>query len=87
VAVGAAQVGAKAGLNGRVRGGLKRVLGPDHRMGYLFVTPISGSSALAVFTDRQCDIGLVGYEMTLLAERVGHALTPAARGTPDWAPR
>jgi uncharacterized protein len=55
--------------------------------GYLFVTPISGSSALAVFTDRQCDIGLVGYEMTLLAERVGHALTPAARGAPGWAPR
>jgi hypothetical protein len=55
--------------------------------GYLFATPISGSSALAVFTDRQCDIGLVGYEMTLLAERVGHALTPAARGTPGWASR
>ncbi|MDF2976643.1 MAG: hypothetical protein K0S40_1371 [Actinomycetospora sp.] len=24
-------------------------------------------------------MGLVGYEMTMLASRVGHALTPAAR--------
>jgi predicted regulator of Ras-like GTPase activity (Roadblock/LC7/MglB family) len=47
--------------------------------GYLFVTPVSGASALAVFTDRDCDIGLVGYEMTLLATRVGHALTPSLR--------
>lgn len=47
--------------------------------GYLFVTPVSGSSALAVFSDRECDIGMVGYEMTLLATRVGHALTPAVR--------
>jgi uncharacterized protein len=51
----------------------------EMRGGYLFLTPVSGSSALAVFTNRECDMGLVGYEMTLLAERVGHALTPAAR--------
>jgi uncharacterized protein len=59
----------------------------EMRGGYLFVTPISGASALAVFTDRQCDIGLVGYEMTMLAERVGHALTPATRGIAGWASR
>lgn len=55
--------------------------------GYLFVTPISAASALALFTDRNCDMGMVGYEMTLLAERVGHVLTPAARGAPGWASR
>jgi hypothetical protein len=32
-----------------------------------------------VFADRRCDIGMVGYEMTMLANRVGHALTPAPR--------
>jgi hypothetical protein len=32
-----------------------------------------------VFSARQCDIGMVGYEMTQLAERVGHALTPQPR--------
>jgi predicted regulator of Ras-like GTPase activity (Roadblock/LC7/MglB family) len=46
---------------------------------YFFVTPVSGSSALAVLAERDCDIGMVGYEMTLLADRVGHALTPSAR--------
>jgi len=50
--------------------------------GYLFVTPVSGASALAVFTSRDSDMGLVGYEMTLLAERVGHALTPSPRDAP-----
>lgn len=47
--------------------------------GYLFATSISLGSTLAVFTDRSADMGLVGYEMTMLAARVGHALTPAAR--------
>ncbi len=47
--------------------------------GYLFVTAISAGAALAVHTDRRCDIGMVGYEMTMLANRVGHALTPVAR--------
>jgi predicted regulator of Ras-like GTPase activity (Roadblock/LC7/MglB family) len=59
----------------------------EMRGGYLFVTPISGTSALAVFTDRHCDIGMIGYEMTLLAERVGHALIPAPRGTAGWTSR
>jgi predicted regulator of Ras-like GTPase activity (Roadblock/LC7/MglB family) len=52
--------------------------------GYLFVTSISEGSMLAVFTERSCDMGMIGYEMTLLAARVGHMLTPARRAlTPD----
>lgn len=51
--------------------------------GYLFLTSISQGSTLAVVTERQCDMGLVGYEMTMLAARVGHALTPAPRPAPD----
>ena len=47
--------------------------------GYLFLTTISHGSLLAVHTERTADMGLVGYEMTMLASRVGHALTPAAR--------
>jgi len=47
--------------------------------GYLFITPVSGASSLTVFAERKCDMGLVGYEMTLLADRVGHALTPPTR--------
>ena len=51
--------------------------------GYLFVTSISQGSTLAVVAERQCDMGMVGYEMTMLAARVGHALTPAPRPSPD----
>ena len=47
--------------------------------GYLFVTSISEGSMLAVFAERTCDMGMVGYEMTLLAARVGHLLTPGRR--------
>ena len=47
--------------------------------GYLFVTSISEGSMLAVFAERTCDMGMIGYEMTLLAARVGHLLTPGRR--------
>ncbi len=47
--------------------------------GYLFVTPISDGSLLAVLAQRDCDIGLIGYEMALLVGKVGEALTPALR--------
>jgi len=47
--------------------------------GYLFITAIDHGAALAVHADRNCDIGMVGYEMTMLANRVGHALSPGVR--------
>ena len=47
--------------------------------GYLFVTSISEGSMLAVLAERACDMGMVGYEMTLLSARVGHLLTPGPR--------
>jgi hypothetical protein len=47
--------------------------------GYLFVTSVSRGATLAVHTTRQCDLGLVGYEMTVLAERVGRTLDPGVR--------
>ena len=47
--------------------------------GYLFVTSISRGATVAVHADRHCDLGIVGYEMTMLAERVGRALDPGVR--------
>ena len=47
--------------------------------GYLFVSSVGPGAALAVYAESRCDIGLVGYEMTMLAARVGHALSPAPR--------
>lgn len=45
--------------------------------GVLFVAAISDGSTLAVLGEKNCDMGLVGYEMTLLLDRVGTTLTPA----------
>jgi predicted regulator of Ras-like GTPase activity (Roadblock/LC7/MglB family) len=43
------------------------------------VTSISEGSMLAVLAERSCDMGMIGYEMTLLAARVGHMLSPDRR--------
>ncbi|WP_300610073.1 roadblock/LC7 domain-containing protein [Trebonia sp.] len=48
-----------------------------HR-GVLVVMAISNGASLAVLAT-SIDLGLVAYEMTLLVERVGRVLTPAAR--------
>ena len=45
--------------------------------GYLFVSAISGGSTIGVITARDSDLGLVGFEIALLVERVGAQLTPA----------
>jgi predicted regulator of Ras-like GTPase activity (Roadblock/LC7/MglB family) len=46
------------------------------RRGYLFVSAISDGSCLGVVASKGCDIGLVGYQTTLLVERAGTVLTP-----------
>jgi uncharacterized protein len=43
---------------------------------YLFVSAISGGSTLGVITSKDCDLGLVGYEIAMLVQRVGSTLTP-----------
>lgn len=55
--------------------------------GHLFVTQISNGAMLAVVADLGCDMGMVGYEMTMLAQQVGHALTPSARNGGTWDDR
>src|SRR4029077_3473263 len=52
----------------------------EMRRGLLLVMAISDGSSLAVLASDDCDIGLVAYEMALLVERVGRALTPEPRG-------
>jgi len=48
--------------------------------GLLLSMSVSNGSSLAVLASSDCDMGLVAYEMTLLVERVGRALTPEPRG-------
>lgn len=44
--------------------------------GYMFFMSISHGSALAVVSEKSADVGLVGYEMSMLAKRMGTVLTP-----------
>jgi uncharacterized protein len=53
--------------------------------GIMLVMSISDGSSLAVLATPTCDIGLVGYEMTLLVDRVGWKLTPDSRAQPHGA--
>jgi predicted regulator of Ras-like GTPase activity (Roadblock/LC7/MglB family) len=47
--------------------------------GLMLVKVIGDGSSLAVLAAPDCDTDLVSYEMTLLVEAVGEALTPAVR--------
>ncbi|MFE0023345.1 roadblock/LC7 domain-containing protein [Amycolatopsis sp. NPDC059021] len=50
--------------------------------GYLLLMSVGDGSNLAVLANAACDIGLVGYEMTLLVDRVGKMVdTPVRRDT------
>jgi predicted regulator of Ras-like GTPase activity (Roadblock/LC7/MglB family) len=44
--------------------------------GFLFVSAIGDGSVLGVLANRQADLAAVGYEMTLLVDRIGSVLTP-----------
>ncbi|MEM7323284.1 MAG: roadblock/LC7 domain-containing protein [Actinomycetota bacterium] len=43
---------------------------------YLLIVNITHGAVLGVVAQKDADIGLVAYEMTLLAERAGQVLTP-----------
>ena len=47
--------------------------------GIMLLMSIGDGASLAVLAAPTCDIGLVGYEMTLLVDRVGQQLTPQVR--------
>jgi uncharacterized protein len=57
------------------KGGVNQVL-IEMRQAYLFIATISGGSSLGVVTAKNADLGLIGYEITLLVQRVGTQLTP-----------
>jgi predicted regulator of Ras-like GTPase activity (Roadblock/LC7/MglB family) len=56
--------------------GLKLIM-IEMRRGFLLVSVIAGGSCLGVVAGGQSDLGLVGYEISLLADRFGVLLTPA----------
>jgi predicted regulator of Ras-like GTPase activity (Roadblock/LC7/MglB family) len=56
--------------------GLKLIM-IEMRRGFLLVSSISEGSVLGVVAEGGCDLGLVGYEISTLADRFGTLLTPA----------
>lgn len=44
--------------------------------GHMFISTISDGSSLAVLADKRADLGMVGYEMALMVDRVGAVLSP-----------
>ena len=56
--------------------GLKLIMIEMHR-GFLVISVIPGGSCLGVVASGDSDLGLVGYEFSVLAERFGELLTPA----------
>jgi len=51
----------------------------EMEFGVLLVTAVSSGASLAVLAGPDCALGVVAYEMGLLAERAGQMLNPAAR--------
>ncbi|HEX8859966.1 MAG TPA: roadblock/LC7 domain-containing protein [Actinomycetes bacterium] len=47
--------------------------------GFLFVMSVRDGSCLAVLATPSCDVGLIGYEMTMMVAKVGEVLTPRLR--------
>jgi uncharacterized protein len=68
------------GASRMFEGGMPTQTVVDMQRGLLIVMAISDGSSLAVLAAADCDMGLVAYEMALLVERVGSALTPQVRG-------
>jgi predicted regulator of Ras-like GTPase activity (Roadblock/LC7/MglB family) len=57
------------------KGSLTQVI-TEFAGGYLVTSLISGRACIGVVASKNCDLGLVGYETTMLVERVGAVLTP-----------
>lgn len=56
--------------------GLKLIM-IEMRRGFLLVSAVSDGSCIGVIADSSSDVGLVGYQMAVLADRAGALLTPA----------
>ncbi|MEU8637734.1 roadblock/LC7 domain-containing protein [Amycolatopsis sp. NPDC048633] len=54
----------------------------EMEQGFLLLMSVGDGSNLVVLASTGCDIGLVGYEMTMLVERVGQKVDVPAREMP-----
>lgn len=78
-AVASGLIGLAYGSAGRFGAGTVNNVIIEMERGWLFVTGIRDGSLLCVMTGRDTDIGMIGYEMALFADRAGDVLTPEVR--------
>lgn len=78
-AVASGLIGLAYGSAGRFGAGTVSNVIIEMERGWLFVTGIRDGSLLCVMTVRDADIGMIGYEMALFADRAGDVLTPEVR--------
>lgn len=65
------------GVSGRFGFDSLRLIMIEMRRGLLLVSAVSDGSCVGVLAAETCEVGLVGYEIAVLAERAGRLLTPA----------
>ncbi len=78
-AVSSGMIGLAYGSAGRFGAGAVSNVIVEMENGWLFVTGIRDGSLMCVVATKQADIGTIGYEMAVFAERAGDVLTPEVR--------
>lgn len=73
---------AALGVIGLARGGVRRLGGVavnqvivELDRGYMYFMPMDGGKALVVVSTVRSDVGVTGYEMSVLADRIGEFVT------------
>ena len=72
-------IGLAYGSAGRFGAGAGSNVLVEMENGWMFVTGIRDGSLMAVVTAKDADIGTIGYEIAVFAERAGDVLTPEVR--------
>lgn len=78
-AVASGMIGLAYGSAGRFGAGAVSNVIVEMERGWLFVTGIRDGSLMCVVTDKHADIGTLGYEIAVFADRAGDVLTPGVR--------
>ena len=78
-AVSSGLIGLAYGSAGRFGAGPVSNVIIEMERGWLFVTGIRDGSLMCVGAGKDADIGMIGYEMAVFADRAGDVLTPEVR--------
>jgi predicted regulator of Ras-like GTPase activity (Roadblock/LC7/MglB family) len=78
-AVASGMIGLAYGSAGRFGAGAVSNVIVEMERGWMFVTGIRDGSLMCVVTTDEADIGTIGYEMAVFADRAGEVLTPELR--------